>query len=101
MRIPAFTADSSLSRAPGARLRARPTRGGAAIDRSAASNRVVAQLQFGGSGPNYVCTPDGKACACSGFLDCIECIRDPQACGGLGCSCNPRTASCGCSLHAL
>jgi hypothetical protein len=52
---------------------------------------------FPGFALPYVCTPDNRACSCSGAGDCLRCGRDPAACGGKGsCTCNPETNACAC-----
>lgn len=100
MRLPGFTADGSFCRVVVGYSQERSAGGEAAIGRLVASNRVVSpQLRAGAAG--YVCTPDNKACACSGFDDCFSCALDPRACGAAGRACVCRNGACGCSLHAF
>jgi len=83
MRLPGFTAERNIRRV----VPSYSEGGEAAINRLAGSRLI---------GLGYVCTPDNRACACSGAFDCLACGRDPKACGnkttcvchgGAGCVC--------------
>jgi hypothetical protein len=56
---------------------------------------VVAQaaaIGGGGGGLGFNCTPDGKACGCSGSSDCMACQR--AGCAGKSCICSDGACAC-------
>lgn len=99
MRLPEFTAELALSFAGGTSEQGvRRQQPGRATYSAAAGLQPALARRFSESFDRlgYACTPDGAACACSGASDCLNCAKDPSACGGLGsCICSP--TACGCS----
>ena len=86
MRLPGFTAERNIRQVVPSYSEAHSAVGAAAINGLA-----------GSGGLGYVCTPDNRACSCSGADDCLNCARDPKACGDItkGCICTPK--ACGCA----
>jgi len=82
MRLPGFTAERVVPSYSGG-----PSAVGNGARKRLATSRPV--------GIGYGCTPDGRACSCSGDFDCWMCLNDPNACGGKTiCLCDPY--GCGC-----
>jgi hypothetical protein len=93
---PGFSAESSLYRGRGGyQMTAAPGSSTGGWNVFAQAIRRIP----GGGGLSYNCTPDHKACACSGAADCMSCTRDTRACGdpAKDCICNPKTNACACS----
>ena len=86
MSLPGFAAEASLYeiRATYRTASKRPGLTGGAIVAQAISMRAT----------EFVCTPDRKACACSGAGDCLECERTAGACKGKHCNCTPTACAC-------
>jgi hypothetical protein len=89
-KMPGFTAEASLQEM------SKPYRMAWIRSALVGRRRVMPQAAIGGRAAmalGYTCTPDDKACACSGVMDCINCALDGRCkhciCEGTACACLP------------
>jgi hypothetical protein len=87
MRLPGFTAERNLRGVIPSYSAGLSAAGKGAGKRLAVSRPVST---------GYTCTPDNRACICSGVWDCLFCTLFGP-CGVLNCTCDP-WGNCRCGL---